>query len=72
MCRTGQYTERGIKGRHGYASERYRIRPEFAVKIDPGLDRFGVLLEPTSVVAKHGNRWNASANGPGGNRPGWS
>jgi len=52
MCRNGQYTERGIKGRHGFASERYRIRPEFAVKLDPSLGRVGVLLEPTSVVAK--------------------
>jgi glucose 1-dehydrogenase len=52
MCRNGNYTERGINGRHGYASERYRIRPDFAVKLDPSLDRVGVLLEPTSVVAK--------------------
>ncbi len=52
MCRNGQYTERGIKGRDGYASDRYRIRPEFAVKVDAALDRVGVLLEPTSVVAK--------------------
>ena len=52
MCRNGEYTERGIKGRHGYASERYRIRPEYAVRIDPKLSRVGVLLEPTSVVAK--------------------
>jgi threonine dehydrogenase-like Zn-dependent dehydrogenase len=52
MCRNGQYTERGIKQRHGYASERYRIRPEYAVKVDPGLGQLGVLLEPTTVVAK--------------------
>jgi hypothetical protein len=47
MCRNGRYTERGIKGRHGYAGERYRIHPEFAVKLAPDLDRVGVLLEPT-------------------------
>jgi threonine dehydrogenase-like Zn-dependent dehydrogenase len=52
MCRNGRYTERGIKARHGYASQRYRIRPDFAVTVDPRLDRVGVLLEPTSVVAK--------------------
>jgi threonine dehydrogenase-like Zn-dependent dehydrogenase len=52
MCRNGGYTERGIKGRHGYASERYRIAPDFAVRIDPALGDLGVLLEPTSVVAK--------------------
>jgi len=52
MCRNGQYTERGIKQHHGYASERYRIQPQFAVKIDATLGQLGVLLEPTTVVAK--------------------
>jgi glucose 1-dehydrogenase len=52
MCRNGQYTERGIKGRHGYASERYRIHPEHLVPIPPSLGQLGVLLEPASVVAK--------------------
>jgi threonine dehydrogenase-like Zn-dependent dehydrogenase len=32
--------------------ERYRITPRHAVKVDPSLARTGVLLEPTSVVAK--------------------
>ena len=52
MCRNGKYTERGIKERHGYASERYRIHPEHVMKVDPGLGDLGVLLEPTTVVAK--------------------
>jgi threonine dehydrogenase-like Zn-dependent dehydrogenase len=52
MCRNGGYTERGIKERHGYGSERYRIEPEFTVKIDPALGILGVLLEPASIVAK--------------------
>jgi threonine dehydrogenase-like Zn-dependent dehydrogenase len=52
MCRNGQYTERGIKERHGYGAERWRIEPEFAVKVDPALGLNAVLLEPTSVVAK--------------------
>ncbi len=52
MCRNGRYTERGIKERDGYCAERYRIEPEFAVKVDPALGALGVLLEPTSVVAK--------------------
>jgi glucose 1-dehydrogenase len=52
FCRNGQYTERGIKERDGYCSERYRIEPDFVVKLDPALGRTGVLLEPTSVVAK--------------------
>ena len=52
MCRNGLFLERGIKGLHGFASERFRIEPEFAVRIDPGLAELGVLLEPASVVAK--------------------
>jgi hypothetical protein len=52
MCRNGRYTERGIKERHGYGVERFRIEPEFAVKIDPTLGLLGVLLEPASILAK--------------------
>ncbi len=52
MCRNGQYTERGIKQRDGYGAERFRLEPAFAVKVDPALGIAGVLLEPTSVLAK--------------------
>ena len=52
MCRNGRYTERGIKERHGYGVERFRIEREFAVKIDPTLGLLGVLLEPASILAK--------------------
>jgi threonine dehydrogenase-like Zn-dependent dehydrogenase len=52
MCTNGRYTERGIKARHGYASERYRIHPEYLVAVDPALGILGVLLEPATVVAK--------------------
>jgi len=52
FCRNGQYTEHGIKEHDGFLSERYRIHPEFAVKLDPKLGIHGVLMEPTSVVAK--------------------
>src|SRR5829696_6612901 len=52
FCRNGRYTERGIKGLHGFGSERWRIEPEFAVRLDPGLELLGVLMEPTTVVAK--------------------
>ena len=52
MCRNGQYTERGIKQGDGYGAERYLLEPAFAIKIDPALGFSGVLLEPTSVVAK--------------------
>jgi glucose 1-dehydrogenase len=52
MCRNSRYVERGIKGLHGYASERWAVPTEYAVKVDPALGTLGVLLEPTSVVAK--------------------
>jgi len=52
MCRNGRYTERGIKELDGYGSERYRLEPAFAVKLDPALDHLGVLVEPASVLAK--------------------
>jgi glucose 1-dehydrogenase len=52
MCRNGLYTEHGIKGLPGFARDRWRIAPEFAVRLDPALAAVGVLLEPTSVVAK--------------------
>ena len=52
MCRNGRYTERGIKEIHGFMSERWRIEPEYAIKVDPSLGVLGVLLEPTTVIAK--------------------
>lgn len=52
MCSNGLYTERGIKRRDGYAAERIRIEPEFAVRVPQALGLQGVLVEPASVVAK--------------------
>jgi len=52
MCRNGRYVERGIKERHGFGAEQFRIEPDFAIKIDGGLGMLGVLVEPTSIVAK--------------------
>lgn len=52
MCRNGEYTERGIKQRDGFGSEHWTVEPDYAIRLDPGLERVGVLLEPTSVVAK--------------------
>jgi threonine dehydrogenase-like Zn-dependent dehydrogenase len=52
MCRNGRYTERGIKGLHGFGSERFRVEPSYAIKVDPALGELGVLLEPASIVAK--------------------
>jgi threonine dehydrogenase-like Zn-dependent dehydrogenase len=52
MCRNGQYTEHGIKQINGFMAERWRIDPHNAMKIDRSLGLLGVLLEPTTVVAK--------------------
>jgi glucose 1-dehydrogenase len=52
MCRNGRYTERGIKAVDGYASQSWALDPDFAVRLPPGLGDAGVLVEPTSVVAK--------------------
>jgi threonine dehydrogenase-like Zn-dependent dehydrogenase len=52
MCLNGKYTEHGIKGQDGFARELWRAAPEAMVKLDPGLEDVGVLLEPTTIVAK--------------------
>src|SRR5262249_58049037 len=61
MCRNGRYTERGIKERHGYGAERFRIEPEVAIQIDPALGILGLLLEPASILP---NAWD-DAEGDG-------
>jgi threonine dehydrogenase-like Zn-dependent dehydrogenase len=52
MCTNGLYTERGIKEIDGFMSERWRIEPEYAMKVDSSLGILGVLLEPMTVIAK--------------------
>jgi threonine dehydrogenase-like Zn-dependent dehydrogenase len=52
MCSNGGYTERGIKGVDGFMADRWRIEPEYAVRVERDLGVIGALLEPTTVVAK--------------------
>lgn len=52
MCLNGKYTEHGIKSLDGFARERWRGQPQDMVKLEPGLAEVGVLLEPTTIVAK--------------------
>lgn len=52
MCRNGRYVERGIKQVDGYASQQWTVETGYAVKLDPRLSDVGMLMEPTSVVAK--------------------
>jgi len=51
-CRNGQYTEHGIKSLDGFMRERYRSPADALVKVDASLGLCGVLLEPTTIVAK--------------------
>jgi threonine dehydrogenase-like Zn-dependent dehydrogenase len=52
MCRNGEYTERGIKQLDGYCSEQWTVEEDYAVGLDPRLEHVGMLMEPTTVVAK--------------------
>ncbi len=52
MCRTGDYTERGIKGLHGYQAEYIVDEEKYCIKVPPALRLIGVLTEPTTVVEK--------------------
>ena len=52
MCRNGKYTEHGIKEIHGYGSQQWTVETSYAVKLDPRLADVGMLMEPTTVVAK--------------------
>lgn len=52
MCLDGNYTERGIAGRHGYMAEYYVEAPEFLVPVPPDYRPFAVLLEPMTIVEK--------------------
>ncbi|GGP73928.1 glucose 1-dehydrogenase [Saccharothrix coeruleofusca] len=51
-CRNGRYTERGIKGIDGYGAQLWCVETDYAVRLDQALADVGVLVEPTTVVAK--------------------
>jgi threonine dehydrogenase-like Zn-dependent dehydrogenase len=52
MCRNGRYTERGIKEMDGYGSQQWCVETDYAVGLDESLTDVGMLMEPTTVVAK--------------------
>jgi threonine dehydrogenase-like Zn-dependent dehydrogenase len=51
-CLTGNYTERGIKGRDGYMAERYMESGDYLIPLPSTLTKVGVLMEPSSIVEK--------------------
>ena len=52
MCYSGNYTERGIKGRDGYQTEYVVDREQYLVKVPEDIASIGVLTEPMSVIEK--------------------
>lgn len=52
MCMTGEYTERGIKERHGFQTEYVVDFEEYLVKVPDHIAHLGVLTEPMSISAK--------------------
>lgn len=52
FCETGAYTERGIKGKHGFLSEYYAEDTRYLVAVPSAAAAFGMLAEPQSIVEK--------------------
>lgn len=52
MCFTGEYTERGIKGVHGFETEYVVDHEQYLVKVPVSIQSVGVLAEPMSVAEK--------------------
>lgn len=52
MCFTGDYTERGIKGKDGFQSEFVVDEEKYFVKVPDSIRNIGVLTEPMSIAAK--------------------
>lgn len=52
MCPTGNYTERGIKGRDGYQTEYVVDTEQYIIRIPQEISHIGVLAEPMSVSEK--------------------
>lgn len=52
FCITGDFTERGIKGVHGYMTEFVVDEERYMVKVPKALREVGVLLEPLTVAEK--------------------
>ena len=73
MCRNGQYTEHGIKALPGFARDRWRVQPQFAVGLDPALAQVGCCWNRPAWWRRRGTTSSGSATGPSGSRrPCWS
>jgi threonine dehydrogenase-like Zn-dependent dehydrogenase len=52
FCATGDFSERGIKLRHGYMTESYVELEKYLTRVPPELREVGVLVEPLTVAEK--------------------
>jgi threonine dehydrogenase-like Zn-dependent dehydrogenase len=52
MCLWGKYTERGIKGAHGFLAEYAKERSEFVIPVPTAIRTVGALIEPLSILEK--------------------
>ncbi|MEO1498549.1 MAG: glucose 1-dehydrogenase, partial [Planctomycetota bacterium] len=52
FCYTGDFTERGIKERHGFLAEYIVDEPQYLTKLTPELRDVGVLIEPLTIAEK--------------------
>lgn len=52
MCRNGRFTEHGINGADGFATDVFTVTVDHAVPVPRALGELAVLVEPASIVAK--------------------
>lgn len=52
FCRTGDFTERGIKGLHGFMAEYVVDDVSYMHQVPSGLREIAVLVEPATIAAK--------------------
>jgi threonine dehydrogenase-like Zn-dependent dehydrogenase len=52
FCFTGDFTERGIKGRHGFMTETVVDNQRYMHVVPQGLREIGVLVEPLTIAEK--------------------
>jgi threonine dehydrogenase-like Zn-dependent dehydrogenase len=52
FCYTGEFTERGIKGAHGYMTEHVVDGERYMNRVPPGLRDIAVLTEPLTIAEK--------------------
>lgn len=52
FCETGDFTERGIKGAHGYLTEMVVDEARYLHRVPPHLREIAVLVEPLTIAEK--------------------